>query len=66
MNMQKRKILFFLMSAVGGAERMTVNIAKMMALAGYSVIIVAIGKTFPILDFVPSNIQTIKLSHHNL
>ena len=63
--MQKRKILFFLMSAVGGAERMTVNIAKMMALAGYSVIIVAIGKTFPILDFVPSNIKTIKLSHHN-
>ena len=57
----KNKILFFTSGLVGGAERMTVNIAKKMALSDYNVVIVAIGKSYPILDFIPSNIKTVTL-----
>lgn len=54
--MTRRKILFFVPSAVGGAERMTVTIAKMLPPDRFDVCIVAIGATKRIFDFIPDNI----------
>lgn len=55
--MQKRKILFFLMSAVGGAERMTVTFAKQLDRDKNDVIFYLIDykKDKRIEDFIPKD-----------
>lgn len=55
--MQKRKILFFLMSAVGGAERMTVTFAKQIDREKYDVIFYLIDykKDKRIENFIPKD-----------
>lgn len=61
--MKKPKILFFAASAVGGAERMTINIAKSLNPIDYDVVYYVIGsKESPIVNFIPSgtNVKFIK------
>lgn len=41
---KKKKILFFLPGSVGGAERITITIAKMLPLDNYDVFFVIVGK----------------------
>lgn len=54
MNQQKKKVLFFLPPTVGGAERMTVLIAKMLPLDEFEVKFVVVGKTLgDIVRFIP-------------
>lgn len=63
MNMEKRKkVLFFLMSAVGGAERMTVTFAKQLNREKYDVIFYLLDykSSRGILDFIP---KTYKIHH---
>lgn len=59
--MAKKKVSFFLSGGVGGAERMTVNIAQMLPPDKFDVSIVVIGRSFDILGFVPSSIPIKKL-----
>jgi len=61
--MQKRKILFFLMSAVGGAERMTVTFAKQLDRTQYDVcfIILDYYNDRHIEDFIPKEYRIIHL-----
>lgn len=49
----KKKILFFLPGSTGGAERMTITIAKMLPLDQYDVKFVVIGKLRSIYNFIP-------------
>lgn len=61
--MKKRKILFFLMSAVGGAERMTVTFAKQLDRTQYDVcfIILDYYNDRHIEDFIPKEYRIIHL-----
>ena len=54
----RKKILIFVPSEVGGAERMTVTIAKMLPQEVFDVRIVVVGKTKSIFDFIPDSIAT--------
>ena len=59
MNQQKKKVLFFLPPTVGGAERMTVLIAKMLPLDEFEVKFVVVGKTLGnIVRFIPEGYET--------
>lgn len=52
----KRKVIFFLPGSVGGAERMTINIAKMLPQEEYEVMFVIIQKNKgTIADFIPDD-----------
>jgi glycosyltransferase involved in cell wall biosynthesis len=52
----KKKVLFFLPSNVGGAERMTITIAKMLPQDEFEVIFVIVGGGLgDILKFIPSD-----------
>ena len=55
--MQKRKILFFLISSVGGAERMTVTFAKQLDRDKYDIIFYLIDykKDHRIEDYIPKD-----------
>lgn len=58
----KKKVLFFLPPSVGGAERMTVTIAKMLPRDEFEVKFVVVGKTIgDIVKFIPSDFETILL-----
>lgn len=61
--MPKRKILFFLPNSVGGAERVTITIAKMLDVEKYDVKFVVVGRSLgDIVKFIPENYDT-KLLH---
>ena len=61
--MPKRKILFFLPNSVGGAERVTITIAKMLDVEKYDVMFVVVGRSLgDIVKFIPENYDT-KLLH---
>ena len=52
----KKKVLFFVGSGVGGAERMTIRIAKFLDLSEFIPIFVIVGKQKGnITDFIPKN-----------
>ena len=52
----KRKVLFFLPPTVGGAERMTVTIAKMLPQDEFEVKFVVVGRSLgDIVKFIPDN-----------
>ncbi|MCR4769933.1 MAG: glycosyltransferase [Bacteroidaceae bacterium] len=61
----RKKIIFFLMSAVGGAERMTVTFAKQLDVSKYEVVFYLIDyKTNSgILDFIPKAYRVCHLSN---
>ena len=62
MSQNKRKVLFFLPGTVGGAERMTVTIAKMLPRDEFEVKFVVVGRNLSdIVKFIPSNYDTILL-----
>lgn len=54
---KKKKVLFFLQSGVGGAERMTVNIAKSLDISRFEVIFYVLERPLglsTITDFIPN------------
>lgn len=56
MSQNKRKVLFFLPPTVGGAERMTVTIAKMLPRDEFEVKFVVVGRTLgDIVRLIPSD-----------
>ena len=58
----RKKVLFFLPPAVGGAERMTITIAKMLPLEEFEVIFVVVGRELgDIINFIPYDYETILL-----
>ena len=60
------KILFFLFGGVGGAERMTVNIGKMLPKNRYEVKFVVCGREGKILNFIPSDYEVIHIPWLNI
>lgn len=63
----KRKILFFLPSSVGGAERMTITIAKFLPLDRFEVKFVIVHRCLgTIVDFIPKNYEIIHIPVHNI
>lgn len=67
MTNKRKKILFFLPSSTGGAERMTVTIAKMLDLEQYEVKFVIVHPTLgTIIDFIPKIYEIIHIPIHNI
>ena len=63
----KKKVLFFLQSGVGGAERITVRIARMLPEDTYEPIFVIIGREVgQITKFIPSRYQVIHIKLSNI
>ncbi len=57
----KRNVLIFIYGGVGGAERMSVNIAKMLPDDKYTVKFVVYGTHYEICEFIPSNFYVRKI-----
>lgn len=66
MTNKKYKVLLFLFGGVGGAERMTVNIGKMLPRDRYEVKFVVCGRFTEILKFIPSDYDVIRIQWHNI
>lgn len=66
MTNKKSKVLLFLFGGVGGAERMTVNIGKMLPRDRYEVKFVVCGRFTDILKFIPSDYDVIRIPWHNI
>lgn len=67
MDSEKKRILFFTSGAVGGAERVTLTIAKMMAKEGYDVKIVHVCREVKGLDkFVPTDFESKHIKIRNI
>ena len=64
--MPKKKVLFFLFGGCGGAERMTINIGKMLHRNRYDVKFVICGTLDKIYDFVPAEYEVIRIPWHNI
>lgn len=62
----KRKVLFFLFGGVGGAERMTLTIAKMLPLERYEVKFVVCGRLKDIYNFLPAGYDVLTIEWHNI
>lgn len=63
----KKKVLFFLPTCVGGAEKMTVNIAKMLDTSKYKVKFVFVDRSIrDITKFIPGEYETIHLKICNI
>lgn len=63
----KKIVLFFLPPTVGGAERMTITIAKMLPREEFEVKFVVVGRELgDIISFIPSDYKTILLQIHGL
>lgn len=61
MEKRKKKVLMFLQNGVGGAERMTILIGKLLDIEKYEVIYIPIkkkGKSTPIDTFIPKGYKT--------
>lgn len=66
MEVKRNKILFFLFGGVGGAERMTLTIAKLLPKEQYEVKFVVCGRLKKIYDFIPDDYETEKIRWHNI
>lgn len=67
MMVKKRiKVLFFLFGGIGGAERMTVNIGKMLPRDKYEVKFVVCGQRIDILKFIPEDCEVCRIAWHNI
>lgn len=65
--MQKKKILFFLPSTIGGAEKMTITIAKMLPRDLFEVKFVIVHKSLAnIVTFIPNEYEIIHIPIHNI
>ena len=64
--MPKKKVLFFLFGGCGGAERMTINIGKMLHRNRYDVKFVICGTLDKIYDFIPTEYEVIRIPWHNI
>lgn len=63
----RKKVLFFLPSNTGGAERMTILIARMLPVDQYEVKFVILHKSLgTIVNFIPSNYEIIHLPIKNI
>lgn len=63
----RKKVLFFLPSTTGGAERMTINIAKMLPANRYEIQFVIVSRTLgTIVDFIPSQYEVVHIPIHNI
>lgn len=62
----KIKILFFLFGGCGGAERMTLNIAKGMPKERFDVQFVVCGKLKDIYQFIPDGYKVTTIPWHNI
>lgn len=63
----KRKVLFFLPSNTGGAERMTVTIAKMLPLDRFDVKFIIIHRSLgTIVKFIPKEYEIIHIPIYNI
>lgn len=63
----RKKVLFFLPCTTGGAERMTVNIAKMLPEDNYEVKFVIVSRTQgTIIDFIASRYEVLHIPVHNI
>ena len=63
MTSQKKKVLFFLPNTVGGAERMTIIIAKMLPRHEFEVKFIVVGRSVgSIIEFIPSD-YPVRLIH---
>lgn len=67
MEKNKKKILFFLPSSVGGAERITITIAKFLDTEQFEVKFVIVSRRLgDIIKFIPKNYGIIHLSIKNI
>lgn len=64
--MNRKKILFFLFGDCGGAERMTLNIAKSLPLEVYEVKVVVCGRANKIYPFIPDVFNIIRIPWLNI
>ena len=64
--MPKKKVLFFLFGGCGGAERMTINIGKMLHRDRYEIKFVVCGRLDKIYDFIPKEYEVIRIHWHNI
>lgn len=63
----KKKVLFFLPSTIGGAERMTITIAKMLPRDLFDVKFVIVHKSLgDITAFIPNEYEIIHIPIHNI
>ena len=60
-----KKILFFLPGGVGGAERMTITIAKMLPRDEFEVKFVVVGTKTNVLKILPEGYEVLRLKIHN-
>lgn len=67
MDNKKKKVLFFLPSATGGAERMTITLAKMLPLDEFEVKFVIVHRSLgTIVKFIPKGYEIIHIPIHNI
>ena len=65
--MKKRKVLFFLPSNTGGAERMTITLAKMLPPDEFEVKFVIVHRSLgTIVNFIPPEYEVIHIPVHNI
>lgn len=65
--MDKKKVLIFLPSSTGGAERVAVTIGKMLPRDRYSVKFIVVNRTLgTIVNFIPKEYPVIHLPAHNI
>ena len=62
----KKKVLFFLYGDVGGAQRMTVNIGRLLPQDQYNVIFVVCCPKDDICKFITSDYEVIRIPWHNI
>lgn len=65
-NVYKRKILIFTIGGVGGAERMCVNIAKILNSNEFCVQIVVVGTMNSIYNIIPEDLDVDCIPLHNI
>jgi hypothetical protein len=64
---KKNKILFFILPDIGGAERISITIAKYLDIEKYDIIFVIVSwKIGNIVNHIPSNFKVIHLKIHNI
>lgn len=64
---KKRKVLFFLPSSTGGAERMTITLAKMLPREEFEVKFVIVHRSLgTIVNFIPQEYEIIHIPVHNI
>lgn len=67
MMVKKRiKVLFFLPGGVGGAERMTITVAKLLPTDEFDIKFVVIGRLRKIFDFIPKGFSVDCIPIHNI